>query len=125
MKHMISWVDIPVHDLDRAIAFYSALLGEPVEKKNAHGFEFGLLPHEDENISGCLCVMDDRKPCKDGLLVYLNVEGRLERTVEIAKIAGCEILQDLEQVGPYGHRAIIVDSEGNAIALYSKEVGAS
>ncbi|MCH9756932.1 MAG: VOC family protein [Gammaproteobacteria bacterium] len=124
MKHTMSWVDIPVSDLDRAITFYSALLDEPVQKKDAHGFEFGLLPHEDDNVSGCLCVMEDRKPSQDGLLVYLNVEGRLGKAVEIARQAGSKILTEPEQVGPYGHRAVIVDSEGNAVALYSKEASA-
>ena len=33
MKNQIVWVDIPVMDLDRAIAFYSAILDGVVEKE--------------------------------------------------------------------------------------------
>ncbi len=120
VKHTIAWVDIPVSDLDRAITFYSAVLGEPVQKKSEAGFEFGLLPHPEDNVSGCLCVIPDRKPAKDGLLVYLNVEGRLHQAVKAAREMGQEILTEPEQVGPYGHRAVILDTEGNAIALYSQ-----
>ncbi len=120
VKHTIAWVDIPVIDLDRAITFYSAVLGEPVQKKSEAGFEFGLLPHPEDNVSGCLCVIPDRKPAKDGLLVYLNVEGRLHQAVKAAREMGQEILTEPEQVGPYGHRAVILDTEGNAIALYSQ-----
>ena len=48
------WVDIPVLDLDRAVKFYTAILDKPVEKLTEGGFEFGLFPHDDENVSGCL-----------------------------------------------------------------------
>lgn len=114
------WIDIPVVDVDRAIHFYSAILGKPVQKISEHGFEFALLPHTDNNVSGCLCVMDNRKPSQDGPLVYLNVEGQIDQAIEAANINGGKVLQAKEQIGPYGHRAIILDTEGNAVALYSK-----
>ena len=114
------WIDIPVVDLDRAIQFYASLLSAPVQKISEHGFEFGLLPHENENVSGCLSVMNDRKPSQDGPLVYLNVEGQLDKAIEQAKQHGGKVLQAKEQIGPYGNRAIILDTEGNAVALYSK-----
>ena len=119
--HTFCWVDIPVTNLDRAIAFYSLVFGEEVKKISQHGFEFGLFPHTDENVSGCLCVMEDRQPSRDGLQVYLNVEGRLADAVRAAKENGGQLVKDIEQIGPYGHRAVILDTEGNSIALYSKE----
>lgn len=115
------WIDIPVIDLDRAIAFYAGVLNKPVEKIAEHGFEFGLLPHVENNVSGCLAVMDDRKPSQDGPLVYLNVEGQLTQAVAAVKNYGGKVLKEIMQIGPYGHRAIVLDTEGNAIALYSKE----
>ena len=115
------WIDIPVIDLDRAIDFYAAILNGPVQKIDEHGFIFGLLPHTQDNVSGCLSVMSDRKPSKDGPLVYLNLEGQLDKAIEAATKHGGEVLKQTEQIGPYGHRAIILDTEGNAVALYSKE----
>lgn len=120
-QNTFCWIDIPVIDLDRAIAFYSAILNEPVQKFSEHGFEFGLLPHIENNVSGCLCVMDGRKPSQDGPLVYLNAEGRLDQAIDAVRQQKGTILKDKEQIGPYGHRAVILDSEGNAVALYSKE----
>lgn len=114
------WIDIPVIELERAIGFYQAILGKPVQKITEHGFVFGLLPHEEDNVSGCLSVMKDRKPSQDGPLVYLNVEGRLDKAINEAKKQGVTVIKEKEQIGPYGHRAIILDSEGNAVALYSK-----
>jgi predicted enzyme related to lactoylglutathione lyase len=115
------WIDIPVIDIDRAIGFYAGVLAAPVTKIAEHGFEFGLLPHTEDNVSGCLVVMPDRKPSLDGALVYLNVEGRLDHALTEAKKMGGRELAPKMQIGPYGHRAIILDTEGNAIALYSKE----
>jgi len=121
IKHTFCWVDIPVTDLDRAIQFYSKVLNESVEKVAEMGFNFGLLPHEHENVSGCLSPMDDRKPSQHGPLVYLNVEGRLDKAIATATTHGGKLLRAKEQLGPYGNRAIILDTEGNAIALYSKD----
>lgn len=121
-KNTFCWIDIPVRDLDRAVAFYTDVLAQPVQKISEHGFEFGLLPHTENNVSGCLCVMSDREPSQQGPLVYLNVEGRLAEAVQAANAHGVVVLQAMQQIGPYGHRAIIEDTEGNAIALYSKEV---
>lgn len=120
IENTICWVDIPVIDLDRAIAFYTVLLHTPVEKFSEHGFAFGLLPHVQDNVSGCLTVMPNRKPTQDGPLVYLNVEGRLDDAMTIATEHGGKLISAKEQMGPYGYRALIVDTEGNGIALYSK-----
>lgn len=115
------WIDIPVVDLDRAVKFYSEILNDTVKKISEHGFSFGLLPHAEDNVSGCLAVMDERKPSQDGPLVYLNVEGRLDEALDAAKRQGAKVVKPKEQIGPYGFRAVIVDSEGNGVALYSKE----
>jgi predicted enzyme related to lactoylglutathione lyase len=113
-------VDIPVRDLDRAIGFYSAVLGTAVSKQQAGPeFEFGLLPHTNDNVAGCLAVMPDSEPSEKGPLVYLKVEGRLDDAVQKARDGGGRVLQEKHAIGPYGHRAIIVDSEGNRIALHS------
>lgn len=120
MHHTFCWIDIPVIDLDRAITFYSAVLNIEVQKISEQGFEFGLLPHTDNNVSGCLTVMEDRKPSANGPLVYLNVEGRLDDAIMAVEKQSQTVLKQKEMIGPYGYRAIIKDSEGNVIALYSK-----
>lgn len=113
------WIDIPVLDLDRAIAFYTALLAQPINKISEHGFEFGLLPHDENNVSGCLCIMENRKPSDQGPLIYLNVEGNLDNALAVVEKSGGILIKGKEQIGPYGFRGLIKDSEGNGIALYS------
>ncbi len=49
------WFDIPVVDLERAIAFYSAVLGVKVTREEYAGTAFGVLGHTIGN-GGCLVV---------------------------------------------------------------------
>ncbi|MFC3909232.1 VOC family protein [Legionella dresdenensis] len=121
INNTLCWADIPVTNLDRAINFYSAVLATPVEKISEHGFEFGLLPHTNDNASGCLCEMPDRKPSNNGPLVYLNVEGRMDAAIDAVTKNGGQVVSGKQEMGPYGFRAVITDTEGNGIALYSKE----
>jgi predicted enzyme related to lactoylglutathione lyase len=53
MANQVVWFDIPVVDLDRAIWFYSAVLGATVKKGEFPGMAIGVLPHEDNEISEC------------------------------------------------------------------------
>lgn len=120
----LCWTDIPTTNLDRAIKFYSAVLGKEVSKMSEQDFEYGLLPHEEQNASGCLCLGSDsagsdNQPSQTGPLIYLSVEGRLDDAVKAARSNGGKVLQDKHQIGPHGFRAVVVDSEGNRIALHS------
>ena len=120
MSNQIVWCDIPVTDLDRAIKFYSALLGQPVTKQSFSGMEFGLLPDADSGVSGCLVMSKEAKPAVDGPLVYLNCEGRLPIAIAVVDLNGGRVLQPRHSIGDHGFRAIVLDSEGNRIALHSK-----
>lgn len=120
----LCWTDIPVTNLDRAIKFYSAVLGKEVKKLSDAGAEYGLLPHEESNASGCLCIRSDsggvdNRPSANGPLIYLLVEGRLNEAVEAARANGGKILRARQQIGEHGFRAVIIDSEGNRIALHT------
>jgi len=115
----LCWTDIPVIDLDRAIAFYSAMLGAPVTKEEGQpGVKFGLLPHDD-NASGCLTLSSDNQPSLNGPLIYLSVDGRLDEAVAAVSANGGMVQQAAHQIGAYGYRAVVIDSEGNRIALHS------
>lgn len=116
----LCWTDIPVIDLDRAVAFYSAVLGEAVKKECMPGFEFGLLPHADNNASGCLVVAEDNAPSKLGPVIYLSVNGRLDEAIAAVAAHGGTVIKEKHAIGPYGYRSVILDSEGNRLALHSE-----
>jgi|SRR5208282_2271921 predicted enzyme related to lactoylglutathione lyase len=119
MANQIVWCDIPAKDLDRAVKFYSAVLGQTVTKQSMGEMTFGLLPDAGNSVSGCLVVGDEHKPSTNGPLIYLNCDKRLDAAIAAAEKNGGKILKPKHQIGPYGFRAVILDSEGNRIALHS------
>jgi predicted enzyme related to lactoylglutathione lyase len=120
----LCWTDIPVTNLDRAVKFYSGVLGKEVKRLSEGGTEYGLLAHGEQTASGCLCVRADsggvdNTPSANGPLIYLSVEGRLDEAVEAARANGGKVLRARQQVGEHGFRAVVIDSEGNRIALHT------
>jgi uncharacterized protein len=112
------WFDIPVANLDRAAAFYRAVLKLKVEKSEFDGFSFCVLDHGDGN-GGCLVPNAGEVSGTAGILVYMNVEGRIRDAVLQTPKQGGSVLEPTRGIGPHGFRAIVLDSEGNRIALHS------
>jgi predicted enzyme related to lactoylglutathione lyase len=122
MANQIVWFDTPVQDLDRAIKFYSAVLDAAVKKEQYPGMTFAVLPHEKDDVSGCLTpgtAGEDTRPSAQGSLLYFNCQGRLDAAIAAVEPNGGKVLKPKHQIGPYGSRAIVLDSEGNRIALHS------
>jgi len=116
MANRVVWFDVPVADLGRAVEFYSKVLDIAVEE--AHGV--AVLEHSGNDVAGCLYKSDDDKPSDSGLLLYFNVSGRLDAAMTATEQFGGKILKAKEQIGQYGYRAIVLDCEGNRIALHSE-----
>ncbi|MCB9882753.1 MAG: VOC family protein [Planctomycetes bacterium] len=113
------WFDIPVADLDRADAFYAAVLACTVDRVSMPGMSFSVLEHDRGN-GGCLVEKPGEVASDRGILVYFNAEGRIRDAVSKAREHGGEVVEDTHSIGPHGFRAIVLDSEGNRIALHSE-----
>lgn len=112
------WFDIPVTDLDRASDFYAGVLAITVQKEKYGDISFCILEHSDGN-GGCLVEHKDEVSSDKGILLYMNVDGRIKDAVtQVTKLGG-NIVQEIHSIGPHGFRAIVLDSEGNRIALHS------
>jgi predicted enzyme related to lactoylglutathione lyase len=111
------WFDIPVADLDRAVTFYQAVLGVDISRETVEGLDLGILDHNEGN-GGCLLV-NKAEIAAGGVLVYLNVNGGIRDAVAKVRPNGGSVIQDTHSIGPHGFRAVVLDSEGNRIALHS------
>jgi len=112
------WFDIPVADLSRAAKFYEAVLAVKVEREESGGSAFCVIEHNRGN-GGCLVPDAEAVSDRRGVLVYLNAEGRIRAACEQAGRHGGRVVQEIHPIGSHGFRAILLDSEGNRIALHS------
>jgi predicted enzyme related to lactoylglutathione lyase len=111
------WFDIPVADLDRAATFYREVLAIGVNKETFGSMSLCVFDHQDGN-GGCL-VENKEEIAAGGVLIYLNVNGRIRDAVAKVVPNGGSIIQPTHPIGPHGFRAVVLDSEGNRIALHS------
>jgi len=119
-RHQVVWFDIPVREIDRAVRFYSAVLGIHLKKEQAGpGMAMAMLPHTEGSVGGCLVQNADARPSETGPLLYLNTQGRLDDAIRAVAMHGGTILSPRHSIAPFGFRAIVLDSEGNRIALHS------
>lgn len=122
MANTVCWFDLGVANLERARQFYSKVLNKKLEVMNEHGFTFVVFPHEENSndVAGCLVEIPNFKPSNTELVIYFDVDGRLQDAVAQVTQHGGQILTPVESIGPWGFRAVITDSEGNKVALYSR-----
>jgi predicted enzyme related to lactoylglutathione lyase len=118
LHNLTVWCDIPVANLDRASAFYAATLGIGVDKVEMENFKFCVFRHDKGN-SGCLVSNEAEISGTAGILLYMNVDGRIrDAVVQVEKMGG-KVVKPVHAIGQHGFRAVILDSEGNRIALHS------
>lgn len=116
----ITWFEIPVADLDRAQAFYEAVLAAPLRREAMGPQTLAVLPYAEPATGGALLHGPDAPPPGAGTLVYLNVAPSLDAAVARAVAAGGRVLVprvDLpDGMGAFVH---IADSEGNRVGLHA------
>jgi predicted enzyme related to lactoylglutathione lyase len=119
MRHAISWFELPVTDLDRAVAFYTTILGTSLaEIAEADDRRFAMFPAED-GVSGAIVQGEGYLPSTEGALVFLNAGDNLQPVVDRVEAAGGRVLLPRMDMGEWGVAAFIVDTEGNKVALHA------
>ncbi len=124
---MISWFEIPVHDMDRAKKFYEAVFKVNISIHDLGGVVMGWFPPAEDNsapgISGALVKHEEYVPtATDGVLVYFNSQsGDIDHELGRVEEAGGKIIRPKTLISDdIGYMAVLVDTEGNRIAMYNK-----
>lgn len=120
----VGWFEIPVSNMERAIAFYEKVFDTKLSRNQIGEFDMAWFPW-DENGGGAggsliyhqeICVTS-----ADGVLVYFSSD---DVNTELKRIedAGGQILVPKTEISPeIGFMAVFLDSEGNRIALHSRQ----
>jgi len=119
--HAIAWFEIPVRDIDRAQAFYTSLLGEPLRRETMGNHTLAVFSYGESGIGGCLMAGDDvPEPSAAGTLIYLDAGPSLDAVLARVAGAGGRITTPKVQLpGNMGCFAHIADSEGNRVGLHA------
>jgi uncharacterized protein len=125
----IVWFEIYVQDMERAKAFYEAVLAIKLEKMPAPSAEYKDMemwgfPSDKETspttygACGMLIKMDGCPSGGGGTLVYFGSD---DCAVEAARVAenGGSIFKEKFSIGEHGFIALAHDTEGNMIGFHS------
>jgi len=120
-RNPVGYFEIPVADMDRAVAFYERVFLYELQAHDVDGYPMALFPEQPgkPGATGALAKGDVYVPGKAGPVLYFAV-GNIDMTLERARSAGAAILYPKKSLGDLGFVAEIEDSEGNRIALHEQ-----
>lgn len=116
MNRLAVWFDIPVTDMERAVAFYGRVTGQKLERMAVGPEkETALL----ESGDGCLFRAPEDKPSHLGTRVYLDASPSIDEWLRRIQAAGGKVLVPRTPIGEdRGFFAYFEDSEGNRVGLH-------
>ena len=119
MSKLVSWIEIPTVDFNRAVDFYTNIMQIDLEVIDSGEEKMACFPTGEGAISNAKGF----KPSKNGLLVSLNTKNDLDETILRIEKRGGQIVQPKSKIQAKGRGcfAIFIDCEGNKIGLYGDE----
>jgi predicted enzyme related to lactoylglutathione lyase len=124
--NMVGWFEIPVKDMERAMKFYETVFNVKLDRNQLGPLDMAWFPsiEDGKGSSGSLVRNEHHyKPSKDGTLIYFTSQAE-DISVELARIekAGGKIMQPRTLIADdIGYMALVLDTEGNRIALHSRK----
>lgn len=119
----MGWFEIPVVDMGRAVKFYETVLEVKLERNMVGEIDMAWFPMaEGKGATGSLVFHKEEwyKPSQEGTLVYFTAySGDLDHELSRVEAAGGKVLVPKKSIGEYGFMAVVLDTEGNRIALHS------
>ncbi len=122
MKKLVNWFEIPANDFERAVNFYSKLLGEELKIYDCNGEKMGCFSGND-HLSGAISSAPGFKPSPDGVLISFYYENDLNLFLEQAELLGGKTIKPKTKIeaGNNGYFALFSDTEGNRLGVYSEK----
>ena len=125
-RNVVGWFEIPAVDIGRAQKFYEEVLGLKLERHTLDQLEMAWFPWIDNasGSSGSLVQMEENyKPSQDGVVIYFTSPSG-DAATELARVeqAGGKLLLPKTKISDdHGYYGLVLDTEGNRIAIHSTE----
>lgn len=125
MDNILCWFEISVSDMDRAIKFYETVFGIKLSRNQMGPLDMAWFPWNDKGKGSAGSLVFNKefyKPSADGTLVYFSSQkGDLNDELSRVEKAGGKVIQPRTLIAEdIGYMAIFLDTEGNRIALHSR-----
>lgn len=125
-NNVAGWFEIPVTDMDRAVKFYETVFDFELQREQMGELDMAWFPFNMEayGSAGSLVYQPDfYKPSSDGVVIYLTANsGDLSNELGRVETAGGKELMPKKQISEeHGFMALFLDTEGNRLALHSRE----
>jgi predicted enzyme related to lactoylglutathione lyase len=122
-KHAIHWFEIFVSDIERAVRFYQTVLDIELRRTVEGDRPMALFGWAVESgVGGALVRQPGRAPTENGVIVYLDADGKLDASLARVERAGGQVVMPKTDIGPPGFIALVRDTEGNLVGLHSERV---
>jgi len=122
MKNAVTWFEIPSTQLDKAQAFYEAVLECKMRREPMGPSEGAVFPYErEEGVGGALLAGPTAPaPASNGTLIYLDASPSLDAALARAVKAGGKVALPRQALPPgLGFFAHITDLDGNRVGLHA------
>lgn len=119
MENVVVWFDLPVKKLERAMKFYSKVLGVELEEAKGMPRRYSFFPFAPGVASGGLVEDADNAGGRGGPLVYISGGEDLSGPLGRVEASGGKVLVPKTSLGKNGFMAQLEDTEGNRVALHS------
>ncbi len=122
MNNITAWFELPVSDMQRAKDFYREVLNAEFKDEEMSDFQLAIFSAEPGAVTGALVLGDGYQPSQTGAVVYFNAGDDLSLALDKAARNGASILLPKTPIhdGECGYFALLLDSEGNRVGLYSQ-----
>lgn len=125
-NNAVGWFEIPTADMERAMKFYETVFDIKLERNQMGPLDMAWFPWAEGGMgaSGSLVYHEEfYKPSTDGVVVYFTAHSG-DLAIELARVepAGGKVVQPKTLIAEdIGYMALIIDSEGNRVALHSRK----
>lgn len=119
-KDYVSWFEIPALDFQQAVDFYQHIFGITMPQNITTSNAMAFFPTS-SGIGGAVVSGSGYVPSDSGSLIYLNGGDDLSVVLNKVVEAGGRIIMPKTLISEEsGNFAVFIDSQGNKLALHSK-----
>jgi hypothetical protein len=119
-RNFVTWFEIPAYNHYRSVAFFNYIYSIEITTVEINGLAMGFFPAE-SGVGGAIVTGPGCVPSEIGPLLYLNGGDDLNNVLSKVNEAGGRVVMEKTYISETaGYFAIFIDTEGNRLALHSK-----